>query len=234
MTGPEFMVDYYSRVVGIPERKIDLLYNDIQLERFQTEISAEERDKFRQKYNLPEECLILLLVHRLSPVRKTLMYLEPFLKKIKEDLAQRHWVLVIAGGGSELANAKQLASTLGVQENVIFLGDVPNLEIPKLYAVGDIFVHPTYTEGFPRVLIEAMASGLPIVTTDAGGTPQLLGNTQKHYLVNKNDPEEFAARAIELITCQQSWAGLGDENLKTVQRFSTDAVSDMYINVLFS
>lgn len=234
VTGPESMVDYYVDVVGVPRNKIDLLYNDVQIDRFDRVLHPEDRRDFCSKNRVSEDALILLLVHRLSPVRRTLMYLEPFLKRVAADLSGTEWVLVVVGGGSELQSAKGMVSTLGMEQHVVFLGDVPNLEVPGLYAVGDIFVHPTYTEGFPRVLIEAMAAGLPIVSTDAGGTFQLFGARQKCYIVDKRDPDGFAEKAIDLILNKGAWAELSEENRNVVQRFSTEAVSDMYIRVLFS
>lgn len=234
VTGPEAMVDYYADIVGIPREKITLLYNDIQIERFSASEHDGARAGFLLTHNLSNDALVLLLVHRLSPVRRTLMYLEPTLAALGHLSADRKWVLVVAGGGSELEAAKALASRLGVKSRVVFLGNVPNRDIPALYAVADIFVHPTYTEGFPRVLIEAMAAGLPIVTTDAGGTGQLLGEQQSVFVVNKNDPAEFASKTLELISKPDQWATLGRENKKVVLRFSTPVVAKMYISALFS
>lgn len=233
VTGPEAMVDYYANVVGVPRSKIKLLYNDIQIERFQDVVVQEERRNFLADRNIPEEITVLLLVHRLSPVRRTLMYLKPLLIRLKENSHESDWVLIIAGSGSELPEAKSIVAELGLGEKVIFLGNVPNKEIPRLYAVGDVFVHPTYTEGFPRVLIEAMAAGLPIVTTDAGGTAQLLGDKQRRFLVDKSQPEAFVEAAVDLIKSPECWLDLSRENKAVVERFSTPAVASMYMNTIF-
>jgi glycosyltransferase involved in cell wall biosynthesis len=234
VTGPEAMVDYYADVVRVPRKKITLLYNDIQIERFSQACHVGVRASFFAAYDLPDDSLVLLLVHRLSPVRRTLMYLEPTLAALAKQKTDRNWVLVVAGGGSELDAAKALAHRLDVSRHVIFLGNVPNRDIPALYSVADVFVHPTYTEGFPRVLIEAMAAGLPIVTTDAGGTGQLVGQNQMNFVVNKNDPAGFARKTIELIGAGDQWPALSLENKTVVQRFSTPAVSEMYLKALFS
>lgn len=234
VTGPEAMVDYYADVVRVPREKITLLYNDIQIERFSGACHVGARASFLTEHDVPGDALVLLLVHRLSPVRRTLMYLEPTLAALARQTSHRNWILVVAGGGSELEAAKALAHRLGVSSHVLFLGNVPNRDIPALYSVADIFMHPTYTEGFPRVLIEAMAAGLPIVTTDAGGTGQLLGQKQMDFVVNKNDPAEFARKTIELIGRNDQWPALTMENKRVVQRFSTPAVAEMYLKALFS
>jgi glycosyltransferase involved in cell wall biosynthesis len=234
VTGPEAMVDYYTDVVGVPREKITMLYNDIQIERFSGTTHGDARGQFFTEHNLSNNPLVLLLVHRLSPVRRTLMYLEPTLDALAKQVPERNWVLVVAGGGSELEAVKALTHRLGLSNRVIFLGNVPNRDIPALYSMADIFVHPTYTEGFPRVLIEAMAAGLPIVTTDAGGTSQLLGSQQLNYMVKKHEPLEFARKAIDLIGRVDHWEVLGKENKDVVQRFSTPAVAQMYLRALFS
>lgn len=234
VTGPEAMVDYYAEVVKIPRSKITLLYNDIQIERFSKPGTPESRSEFLTRYNANPDSLVLLLVHRLSPVRRTLDYLEPMLTSFATQMDNRAWVLVIAGAGSELPRARYLVENLGLSKNILFLGDVPNRDIPHLYSISDIFVHPTFTEGFPRVLIEAMAAGLPIVSTDAGGTRQLLGHEQLSFVVDKAKPDEFAQRTIELINQPEKWPVLANENWTEVQRFSTPAVAAMYLEALFS
>ncbi|MES2917850.1 MAG: glycosyltransferase family 4 protein [Pseudomonadota bacterium] len=234
VTGPESMVDYYHRVVGIPIGKIRLLYNDIDLQRFGSARSEEDRKRLLQQHEIPADATVLLLVHRLSPVRRTLMYLAPFFDTIKACTDIGPWVLIVAGGGSELAAAKALARERGVADKVRFLGDVPNKKIADLYAVADVFVHPTYTEGFPRVLIEAMASGLPIVSTDAGGARELVGHRQSGFLTSKSDPQAFARVAADLIRDRAEWPLLSTENRQHVERFSTPNVAAMYLRSIFS
>lgn len=233
VTGPEAMVDYYAEVVGVPREKITMLYNDIQIERFSNDAQVATRGQFLAKHGLPGDALVLLLVHRLSPVRRTLMYLEPMLISLAKQASRHNWILVIAGGGSELEAAKALALRLDLSNHIIFLGNVPNRDIPSLYSVADVFVHPTYTEGFPRVLIEAMAAGLPIVTTDAGGTRQILGLQQLNFVTDKNNPIEFSCKTIELINQSDYWPILSEENKHAVQRFSTPTVAQMYLRALF-
>lgn len=232
VTGPELMVDYYANVVNIPRKKIKLLYNDINLERFNNYRCDKEKSNFLKENNLKQDAKILLLVHRLSPVRKTLMYLEPFMKKISSD-NYKDWIVVIAGGGSELVDAKSLAKKLNVEDRFIFLGNVPNNIIPRLYSIADVFFIPTYTEGFPRVLIEAMASGLPIVSTDAGGSIQIVGPQQKNYITPKNNPNTFADTTLDLLDNPSQWKSLIDENLEYVKNFSTEKIADMYIREIF-
>lgn len=233
VTGPELMVDYYATVAKVPRDKIRLLYNDIDLARFGTRSSAGEREQLCAELGVSPQATLLLLVHRLSPVRRSLMYLEPLLARLRDE-AGRDWCLLVAGNGSELPHAKALVARLGLDSRVRFLGSVPNRQIQRLYGAADVFVHPTHAEGFPRVLIEAMAAGLPIVTTDAGGTAQLLGQAQTRFVVDRDRPQAFADKALELLHSPAEWAPLGQENRQVVRRFSTPEVATMYRKVLFS
>lgn len=233
VTGPELMVDYYAEVVGVPRRKIRLLYNDVQIERFTLSRSEENRYRFLHAHTMPPHSLVFLMVHRLSPVRRALNYLEPMLRALKLSSPTEHWVLVVAGGGSELGAAKTLIVSLELEGHCVFLGDVPNHEVPALYAMADLFLHPTFTEGFPRVLIEAMAAGLPIVSTDAGGTRQLLGIAQQSYVSNRRYPAAFAEAVLALLTQREQWPILSRENRQEVQRFATPQVAAMYIRTIF-
>lgn len=233
VTGPELMVDYYHKVVGIPYDKIRMLYNDIEIKRFAKLERSALRSAYLASRNLPSHTTVLLIVHRLSPVRRTLNYLEPLLEALKLRDPLLPWHLIIAGGGSELDAAIRIAKQMDASSNVNFLGDVPNRDLPTIYSYADIFLQPSFTEGFPRVMLEAMAASLPIVSTDAGGTRQLVGPIQAAYIVPKELPSEFVTTTLNLIDSHQCWEIVGKENRQHVERFSTLVVAKMYIEVLF-
>lgn len=231
VTGPASMVDYYADVVGIAREKIRLLYNDVDLVRWKDAGDLDREEAFRQRFGVKRPAHVLLLVHRLSPVRRTPMYLGPLFSELARTFG-RDWILLVAGGGSELPAVMQLATEAGVDGCCRFLGAVPNQDLPALYRLADVFLNPSHVEGFPRVVIEAMACGLPILTTDAGGTRELLGPRQVDWVVDRDAPDLFAERVVSLIADKEEMACLAQENLATVQRFSTPQVARMYAAVL--
>ena len=233
VTGPETMLRYYRDEVGVAAAKLRLLYNDISLARFAALQGEDARVAARQSLGLDERTLVLLFVHRLSPVRRTMLYVPPLFDWLAAFEA-RPVVLLVAGGGDELPALQAAAVAHGLGERIRILGSLPNAELDRLYAAADLFLHPTYNEGFPRVVIEAMAAGLPIVTTDAGGTVDIVGPEQVAFVTARDDAGAFVARLDTLARDDGLRARVAAENREHVQRFDTPRVAAMYEEVLFA
>ncbi len=108
------------------------------------------------------------------------------------------------------------------------LGPVPNRDLPRLYATADAVVMPSYEEGFPRVLLEAMASGTPVVTTDAGGSVDVVG-TDYPYVARVGDLEALVGHLRSLMaTPRTDRCELGRRLRQRAQReFSPERVAAM-------
>jgi glycosyltransferase involved in cell wall biosynthesis len=235
VTGPESMADYYESVAGVQRNKIKVLYNDINIGRFSvgktTDINLKQQ--FLSEHDFSPNSLVLLLVHRLSPVRKTTMYFPHCLDVLVNKDLLKNVVVIVAGGGGELEPIKLMAQKSGVYSQCVFLGNVANSEIQQLYTMSDVFLHPTYNEGFPRVILEAMAASLPIVSTDAGGTSELVGVKQKYFVSPKDDINSFCENLALLVEDEECRKKLAVENRQHVKMYSTDKIAEMYERVIF-
>lgn len=109
--------------------------------------------------------------------------------------------LTIVGNGSEELSLKELAVVLGL-ENVQFAGRVERTSIPCYYAEHDIMLNASNIDNMPLSILEAFASGLPVVSTIAGGIPYLVKDRETGLLVHLDDHESLATRAIELLENQ--------------------------------
>ena len=87
-----------------------------------------------------------------------------------------------------------------MDEKVIFVGKIVNEKIPKLLVASDIFVLPSLSEGFPVVLLEAMASGLPIITTRTRGLSEIIQENVNGFLVNPKNATEIADKIKYILT----------------------------------
>lgn len=223
VSGPETMIDYYARELGVPPDKLLLLYNDVDIARFAPVPRAPDLAR----------PLRVLLVHRFSPVRQTDLYLPALVDRLNRA-AERLGPLELdlVGEGPELPRLREIAAAASPQVRVRFHGAVPNARIQEVYAEADLFVMPSYREGFPRVMIEAMAMGLPLVATDAGGSGDLVGPLQARYVVSRDDPEGFADRVADLLADPAARKALAEENLAHVRRYSTPVVAGMYDRAL--
>jgi glycosyltransferase involved in cell wall biosynthesis len=105
--------------------------------------------------------------------------------------------LIVVGDGRFRTELEQLARSLGIAERVRFAGQVATaVEVRALLDQGDIFVLPSYTEGLPRALVEAMARGLPCLGSNVGGIPELLA---PEYLCTAGDAKALASMILRLL-----------------------------------
>ncbi|HIQ22713.1 MAG TPA: glycosyltransferase [Planctomycetes bacterium] len=155
-----------------------------------------EKDIFVRKDTCLAEPIRLLCVGRLVPV-KGLKYLFQALRQLLDRGPKAELLLV--GHGYHRPKLEGLAWELGITGQVSFLGRVPfGPELFRLYREADIFVLPSLSEGIPKTLLEAMASGLPIVATRVGGVPDVVKDGKTGLLVAPRSPGELA-EAIERI-----------------------------------
>jgi len=162
-------------------QEISVIYNGIDTKEF-----------FPKKKKSKE--ITVLTVSRLIS-RKGLEFL---IKAMPEILKENNNVkLIIAGDGPKKNNLEKLAKSLGVLENVALLGYVEHKKLPNLYRNADIFILPSLYEGMSNTILEAMASGLPIITTDTGGTKELIkGNG---IIIKKRSNTEIADAVNKII-----------------------------------
>jgi glycosyltransferase involved in cell wall biosynthesis len=153
--------------IGIPKDRLEVVYNGVNGEVF----NVRDRAEARLSVGLPLNKKIILFVGRISREKGCFELLTAFakLRKDKEDL-----ILVVAGYGALLPELKAIAKSLGILDSVIFPGPVPHSSLSNWYSSADLFCLPSYMEGIPNVVMEAMSSGIPVVATNVGGIPEVL------------------------------------------------------------
>jgi glycosyltransferase involved in cell wall biosynthesis len=123
--------------------------------------------------------------------------------------------LALVGAGEDEASLKDLARELGIEGAVSFLGWHP--EIPEFLKDADLFVLPSLWEGMPNVVLEAMASGVPTVATEVGGTPELVLEGETGVLVPPADSDALARSIITLLQDRELRSRMGQQALERAQ-----------------
>ena len=88
------------------------------------------------------------------------------------------------------------AKKLGVEDNIIFTGYFPDKKLPRLYQAADIFAFSTFYENLPFAVLEALSTGLPVVTTNVGGIPEMINNGKDGFLVEPANSRALADRIL--------------------------------------
>ena len=104
---------------------------------------------------------------------------------------------------------------------------IPHNEMPKYYNNIDIYICTSRTEGTPNTVLEAMACGIPVISTDVGIVPEVFGEKQKEFIIERTK-EELKKKIINLISNKQKLKMLSDENLKQIQKWDWKNQGEKY------
>ncbi|MCS7220913.1 MAG: glycosyltransferase family 4 protein [Anaerolineae bacterium] len=184
----------FVRHYRVDPSRTTVVYLGIDLKRFQ---ALPEQKKARRQLGLPLDVPILLYVGFSTP-RKGVEYLAQALRAVDRSL-----YLVMVGQWERGYQRRFLEALGDAQSRVRLTGYVPDTEKPIYFAAADIFVLPTLLEGFGIPLVEAMAAGLPIVTTSAGATGEVVGDAG--LVVPPGDSQAFAS-ALERLLAEPALA----------------------------
>ncbi len=175
-----------AAALGYPRERIHVLRNGVDTELFHPVDGSHWRAKAK-----PSQTLIAS-VDLLIP-RKGHDLLIAAMAKLP------HIHLLIAGQGPDKEKLEALARSLGVSDRVELVGSVPHKELPALYSTADMLVLATSREGWPNVLLEAMACGAPVVATNIGGIPEIITRPEAGVIVPERTPEALAAGISQII-----------------------------------
>lgn len=138
--------------------------------------------------------------------------------RIRERLPEAR--LTVAGSGPELDALRREADALGLGSAVRFAGRIDNERIGDLYATADLMLNPTTADNMPISILEALACGVPVVTTSAGGIPDLVEHERTALLVPVGDDEAMARAALRVLVDEGLAARLRDAGVKDVARYA--------------
>lgn len=212
-------------LMGINPEKIKVIYNGV-ADNFKVIVDKELLVTVRKKYRLPEQ--YLLFVGLFSP-RKNIAGLFKAFAILKEKYAVPHKLLMVGEKGWKYKSDLALVDSLGIAKEVIFTGYVRNDELPAIYNMASVFIFPSLYEGFGLPLLESMACGTPVVTSNVSAMPEVVGNAG--ILVEPNNPLGIAEAVYRLVSDEQLVKKLTSLGLQRVRSFTWENAAREMISI---
>ncbi|MDX1734143.1 MAG: glycosyltransferase family 4 protein [Halioglobus sp.] len=139
--------------------------------------------------------------------------------------------LHIAGSGPQLGQLQALARSEGVEEAVFFLGRLERGAVIDLYAAADAMLNPTRVDNMPNSVLEALACGLPVISTRVGGVPFILEHGRNALLVPPDDPQAMADAVEALVRDRDLRQRLREEGRREVEQYSWERVGPQWLDL---
>jgi len=194
-----------------PSQKIEVIYNGIDTKEFKP-----AKNKKRSK------TLRIICVARLIK-RKGIDCLLKALGTLKD----KNFILTIIGDGKEKENLKELSKNLNIDKQVKFLGPIPHRKILKYYQESDLFVLASLNEGMSNTILESMACGLPIITTNTAGAKELIKNNG--FIVKKQSTNQIKKAILEYLNNKNLIKKHRQNSRKLAEKMSWDNVEKEYL-----
>ena len=192
--------------------KIDLVPNGVNLSINKKQLTTNKIRRLRNNLKIRDKEKIVLTVSRL--VKKN--NIEDLIKAYKLLVTSHKLqaVLLIIGSGPLKSKLQNLVKKLMLQDKVVFINNVPYEDLPGYYALADVFVRPSLSEGFGNVFIEAMAAGVPIIATPVGGILDFLKEGETGWFCKVKNPQSIKEK-VQYV--------LDDKNKEEVNRVVANA-----------
>jgi len=221
-------VESLRREMVWPLKKTTVIYNGIDTSIFKPDTDL--RKTVRKKYSIDGETRLILMLGVLHK-QKGIQFGFLAFKKIQEKVP--HAKLMVVGWGPHLEWLKQLSEELGIADDVIFCGKIPNKELPGYYNACDLFINPTVrVEGLSIVTVEAMSCGKPIIISRIGGTQSTIDDDVSGYFVEPKDVDSIAVQATRILSDKTLAETFGrNARLKVEKQFSQEKMAGDYLQI---
>ncbi len=201
------------RLFGLDEEKVCVIYHGTN-ESFQP-IASHPLENFRKRRGLPES--FILFVGTMEPRKNLERLLEAF-AQVKKDSKLPHKLVIAGPRGWFSEKTLAAAERLGLEDEVLFSGYIPQKELPFWYNAAQAFVYPSLYEGFGLPVMEAMACGVPVITSNTSSLPEVVG--EAGVKIDPYSVEELSRALQEVLTNKDLRSALIDKGLAQAKKFS--------------
>lgn len=222
ITVSQSMQDYLMTLGKFPKGTVKTIFNGVDIEKFARLISSVSRQDFHLKTN----DIVFICVGRLVEIKRHDILIESF-SRLKPN---KHVKLLIVGEGPCRQSMEDLIIKKRMPDNIKILGF--REDVPELLKMSDCFVLSSRSEGLSYSIIEAMASGLPLIVTNVGGNHELVIDEENGYLIPFDEPDAFTEKLQILIDDKEKRKQFGERSRMIVQKkFSIDSMMQEYIKI---
>jgi len=215
-----FDKNYFKRLT---KKQIEYIPIPINVKNF--EFSETNRDLIRKEFKIEKTSKVIGYVGRLSPEKNLLTLLNAFSQAVEKNTIK----LMLVGTGIDESLLRRFVTEQNLQDSVIFCGF--RNDIPRILSAIDIFVLPSYTEGLPTAMLEAMASSRAVICSKIPAHQNLVEHNKEALLVDPYKPEELT-QAIELLYSDDSLRkNLGKYGKIKAEKFDEDIIFPMILAV---
>ena len=206
---------------GVSEAKIFVVKNIVE------ENSQQRNPEFLRRWNLPDDRPLLLFIGRFIAAKGLLDVIAA--SAVLRDDGHR-FLLLCLGDGPARSEAEALVRRLNLQDCVRFFGYIPEEQTAGFYVNCDVLLFPTYhTEGFPMVIFNAAAAGLPIITTRIRAAADYLTEPDNCLWVEPKSPQQLADKIASLLAQPDEQNRMRLNNRLLAERFSAETVTREYL-----
>ena len=185
-----------------------------------------ENNDFKKKHKIKEKNLVLFF-GRLNPTKGPEMLAKAAINLTKNGKAEDIAFLWV---GPDEGKAEDVKELIKPYKNMLYLGALnEKQEIAKMYQSADVYVLPSYREGLPLTLFEAMASGLPIIASPVNGVPYEMNETENGFFSNYGDINSLEENILKIIQNKKLAFQISKNNLKKAKNFDWDKIYKEYM-----
>lgn len=220
------------KLFSVPENKIKIIYNGVD-KIFQPIDTADRLNQIKEKYRLPEKFIFTVGV--MEPKKNTEGIIRAYAELQKNHPASYnlHRIKLVIGGSRRYGwkNSKifQLIQSFNLWDDIVFTDFIEHEDLPEVYNLASVFVFPSFYEGFGLPVIEAMACGTPVITSNISSLPEIAGDAA--VLVNPYDTAEIANKIQEILNDEKMRRQMVDQGLINAKRFSWETASKQILKL---
>lgn len=196
--------------------KVRMIKNGVEIQHFEQKY---DKTEVKRKLGLSKDMSIIATIAKLRPVKDIPTLIKSF--KLMYDKNHMVRLLIIGSYGENTNNLKneieELIEKLELSLYVKFLGEVEN--IPELLSIVDVYLNTSLSEGMSNTILEAMASGVPVVASRVGDNPELVLDGQTGFLAEMQNPADFAVKTLQILNTPRLKKRMSENSRSIIRKY---------------